>query len=116
MSGRIRRARAAAKLSQAQLAECTGVKRSAVAQWEGAACTTPSVGHLAKIAVATGVRFEWLATGRGPALPDGQEFEFAANVHDFAQDELESRILACVRRLPQRKRQLACTILEMLAG
>lgn len=116
MSSRIRRARAAAKFSQAQLAALTGVKRSAVAQWERADCTSPSVEHLAQIAVSTGVRFEWLATGRGPALPDGQEFDFAANIHDFAQDETESRILGYVRRMSDRKRQLACMILEALAS
>lgn len=116
MSNRIRRARYAAKLSQSQLAELTGVKRSAVAQWEREECTTPSVEHLTQIAVSTGVRFEWLATGRGPTLPDGQEFDFAADVHDFAQDELESRILGYVRRLNPQKRQLASKILELLAS
>lgn len=116
MSGRIRRARSAAKLSQAQLAAHTGVARSAVAQWERAQCTTPSVEHLAQIAVSTGVRFEWLATGRGPARPGEQEFDLAADIHDFAQDETESRILGYVRRMPQRKRQLACLILEALVS
>jgi hypothetical protein len=43
------------------------------------------------------VRFELLATGRGPAFPDGKEFEFAANIHDFAQDETESRVLGYLR-------------------
>jgi transcriptional regulator with XRE-family HTH domain len=116
MSSRIRRARAAAKFSQAQLAELTGVKRSAVAQWEGTDCTSPNVEHLAQIAISTGVRFEWLATGRGPAFPDGKEFEFAANIHDFAQDETETRVLGYLRRMPERKRQLACMILEALAS
>ena len=116
MSNRIRRARTAAKLSQAQLAGLTGVQRSAVAQWERTECTTPSVDHLAQIAVSTGVRFEWLATGRGPAKPEGQEFDVAVDVHDFAQDETESRILEYVRRLSTRKRQLACLILEALAS
>lgn len=116
MSTRIRRARASAKFSQAQLAVLTGVQRSAVAQWEREDCTTPSVEHLAKIAVATGVRFEWLATGRGPAMPDGQEFDFAAQIHDFAQDEVETRILGFVRRMSPRKRQMACMILEALVS
>jgi len=116
MSSRIRRARSAAKLSQTQLATATGVKRSAVAQWERAACTTPSVEHLAQIAVSTGVQFEWLATGRGPARPNGQEFDFAADLHDFAQDETESQILGYVRKMSQRKRQLACMILEALVS
>lgn len=116
MSGRIRRARTASKLSQAQLASLTGVQRSAVAQWERTACTSPSVEHLVKIAVSTGVQFEWLATGRGPAKPGGQEFDVAVDMHDFAQDEVESRILGYVRRLSSRKRQLACMILEALAS
>ena len=116
MSSRIRRARSAAKLSQAQLAGMTGVKRSAVAQWERTECTTPSVEHLAQIAVSTGVQFEWLATGRGPAMPNGQEFEFAAEIHDFAQDETESRILGYVRRMSPRKRELACLIMEALTS
>jgi transcriptional regulator with XRE-family HTH domain len=116
MSSRIRQARSAAKLSQTQLATLTGVKRSAVAQWERTECTTPSVEHLAQIAISTGVHFEWLATGRGPALPGEQEFDLAADIHDFAQDETESRILGYVRRMSQRKRQLACMILEALVS
>lgn len=113
---RIRRARTAAKLSQAQVASLTGVNRSAVAQWESQDCTSPSLEHLAQLAVVTGVRFEWLATGRGQAVPDDQEFDQASDIHDFAQDEAESRILVLVRRLSPRKRQLACVILEALAS
>jgi transcriptional regulator with XRE-family HTH domain len=115
MSTRIRRARFAAKLSQAQLAAKTGVKRSAVAQWERAGCTTPSVEHLAQIAISTGVHFEWLATGRGPTRPGGEDFDFAVDVHDFAQDEIETQVLGHLRRLNLQKRQLACKILELLA-
>jgi transcriptional regulator with XRE-family HTH domain len=115
MSSRIRRARAAANFSQTQLASMTGVNRSAVAQWERGDGTSPSVEHLAMIAVSTDVRFEWLATGRGPALPDGKEFALAAIAEDFVQDEMERRILGFVRRMPPRKRLLACTFLEMLS-
>lgn len=116
MSSRIRRARSAAKLSQSQLADLTGVKRSAVAQWEREGGTSPSVSHLAKIAVSTDVHFEWLATGRGAGKPDGHEFETAMTVEDFAQDEVESRVLGYVRKLSPKKRQMACTLLEILAS
>lgn len=116
MSTRIRRARRMAKLSQLQLAMLTGVQRSAVAQWEREGGTSPSVKHLALVAVSTGVRFEWLATGRDDGQPDGSGFECAATVQDFAQDELESRVLDYVRRLSPRKRQMACAILEMLSS
>lgn len=116
MSARIRQARRMARLSQLQLAMLTGVQRSAVAQWEREGGTSPSVKHLAQIAVSTGVRFEWLATGRGDSQPDGGGFEFTVLTQDFAQDELESRVLDCVRRLSPRKRQMACAILEMLSS
>nr|WP_257608158.1 helix-turn-helix transcriptional regulator [Xanthomonas citri] len=67
LSARIRRARALAAISQAELAKRVGVQRSAVTQWECTAGTTPSVGHLIQIACETAVCFEWLATGRGPS-------------------------------------------------
>ena len=67
MWNRIRRARLSAGLSQAALAKETGVRRSAVTQWEKEGGTSPSVANLARIAVVTQVHFEWLATGRGPA-------------------------------------------------
>lgn len=117
MSSRIRRARSAARLSQSQLAMLTGVQRSAVAQWEREeGGTSPNVEHLALVAVSTKVRFEWLATGRGVDRLDGNEFELAVMVQDFAQDELESRVLDYVRRLSPKKRQMVCAILEMLSG
>ena len=63
---RSRRARRISGLSQARLAAMIGVGRTAVANWEGAAGFLPSTGHLLAHARATGVAFEWLATGRGP--------------------------------------------------
>ena len=62
---RIRLARRHAGLSQAQLAEAVGVQRSAVSHWEAPQGKNPSVTHLREVALATGVQFEWLATGRG---------------------------------------------------
>lgn len=53
----------------------------------------------AQVAVATGVCFEWLATGRGPMRPAGTGFESATQVWDFARDELEKRLLESIRRL-----------------
>lgn len=116
MPVRVRQARSAAKLSQAQLAAQLGVCRSAVAQWERTGGTSPNVDHLAKMAIVTGVLFEWLATGRGPSRPAGTEFESAATAVDFAMDELESRILSAVRRMSGRKREMACRIVELIAA
>lgn len=70
MAVRIRRSRSRslASMTQGELAHAVGVNRSAVAQWEREhGGTHPSVAHLAAIALATKVTFEWLATGRGQA-------------------------------------------------
>jgi transcriptional regulator with XRE-family HTH domain len=52
-------------MSQMTLAEAVQVQRSAVSHWESAQAKNPSVSHLREIAMATGVQFEWLVTGRG---------------------------------------------------
>lgn len=115
LSVRVRQCRSAARFSQAQLAALVGVHRSAVAQWEQADGTSPSVDHLAQVATASGVLFEWLATGRGSMFPAGCEFEVATQVGDFARDELENRILDSMRRLSRRHREMACRIVEQMS-
>lgn len=111
---RIRQARSAARLSQAQLASKLGVRRSAVAQWESAQGTSPNTEHLSQLALTTGARFEWLATGRGSRTLEACDAEPALIVHDFALDEMESRMLESFRRLPPRQRAVACSILDVL--
>lgn len=113
MALRIRRARVLANLSQAELAQKAGVKRSAVTQWEREGGTHPSLEHLSQIAIATQVPFEWLATGRGEA-GNHPVFETPAVALDLALDEGEARVLALLRRLPERRRQAVRAILEML--
>lgn len=114
MACRIRRLRSSAKLSQAELALLVGVKRSAVAQWESETGTHPSVEHLSKLAVVTGATFEWLATGRGLYAGVSTDPEVPAVAWDFAQDDLESRVLKLVRRMPAKKQLVACKLLEAL--
>lgn len=65
ISVRIREAREKNGLSQAELAVAVGVTRGACGHWEQGK-SSPSLDNLAKIAIALGVHFEWLATGRGP--------------------------------------------------
>jgi len=62
---RVREARALTKLTQEGLAGELGVTRSAVAQWEMAEGTAPSVDNLIGLAKRSGMAFEYLATGRG---------------------------------------------------
>ena len=116
MSTRIRKSRNQVALSQAALAQRIGVERSAVTQWERPQGTTPSVNHLAQIAVETGVCFEWLATGRGPSKAEPGAYDAALVLDDYARDPFESRALAALRRLSLRKRAVAVQIVELLAG
>jgi transcriptional regulator with XRE-family HTH domain len=116
ISSRIRRARTQAKLTQTELGRRLGVQRSAVTQWERDGGTTPNVCHLAQLAYETQVRFEWLATGRGPCNPDAGEFDSAVTVEDFARDELEIRVLRSLRRLPDRKREAVVRVVELLSA
>jgi transcriptional regulator with XRE-family HTH domain len=113
---RIRRARTQAGLTQTEVARRLGVQRSAVTQWERKGGTTPSVEHLAQIASETRVCFEWLATGRGPSNPEAGAFDTALMIDDFARDELESRILQGLRRVPDRKREAVVRVVELLSG
>lgn len=116
MASRIRRARIGARMTQTDLANAVGVSRSAVAQWETRDGTSPSTEHLTEIAVKTGVQFEWLATGRGPSQVDTAAIVEAAIAADFAENELESRMLGLMRRLPRRKQEMACEMVELLGS
>ena len=116
MATRIRRARIGARMTQTELAGAVGVRRSAVAQWESIDGTTPSTEHLSEIAVKTNVNFEWLATGRGPSQLDQVAMVEAAIVADIAENELESRMLELMRRLPRRKQEMACEMVELLGN
>ena len=115
LSLRIRKARSAAALSQAELSRRIGVKRSAVTQWEHPAGTTPSVDHLIQIATETEVTFEWLATGRGATHSADVEMAPAVMVDDYARDEHESLALGHLRLLSPIKRKIALDILGVLA-
>lgn len=65
LAKRIRAARVARRLSQAELAEQMKVTRSACSQWELVRGGTVPRGHrLERLAVILGVTVEWLTTGR----------------------------------------------------
>jgi transcriptional regulator with XRE-family HTH domain len=111
MPDRVRHARRLAGLSQADLAKQVGVGPSAVAQWELPTGTSPTVVHLAHIANASGVAFEWLATGRGAIRPSGEETP-AVESSVFARDLIEERLLIAFRRIGVKKRESLVRWLE----
>ncbi len=108
---RIKHARRVAGVTQAHLARATGVGPSAVAQWESPDGSSPTVTHLAKIAVSCSVSFEWLATGRGPVAAAGTDVP-AIEPTSFAVDHMEERLLTAFRRVPARKRECFLTWME----
>lgn len=67
---RITAARKAAGLSKSELARRLGRSPSAVTQWESGETKALRGESLIGIAQATGVRAEWLETGRGPMRAD----------------------------------------------
>lgn len=116
-SNRVRQARRSARLSQLKLASLLGVHRSAVSQWESSAGTRPTVEHLAQIAVATGVNFEWIATGRGRMRFSsdllGEETPVVV-VEYAAQDEMEARVLVGLRKLDGAHVEAVLDLVESL--
>lgn len=65
LSTRIESARKAAKLTPHGLEREAMLSAGTVARLESGERTQPTVGTLLKLSRALGVRFEWLATGKG---------------------------------------------------
>lgn len=117
MQARIRMARRHAGLSQSALARAVGVQRSAVSHWEAPQGKHPRVAHLREVATATGIQFEWLATGRGPmAFTREQQLESVAVAEALLVEEpLEMRLLLAFRDAPARSRPALVEVVEALA-
>lgn len=108
LADRIRQARRAAKLSQAELAETLEVASSAVAQWESPNGTTPRIEKFPALAEAIGVSADWLLTGRSEKRRQRivDEHLPAITPDSFARDVDEELLLKQFRRLPARTRRL----------
>lgn len=115
---RVRRARRMSKLTQSRLAKLLGVTPSAVSQWEHPDGTAPDLHHLRRFAAATGVSFEWLATGRGKHKHLGhlhnEDAVFKLDL--FAQDAIEELLLNRFRSLSPRARETLSRFLEEVAS
>jgi transcriptional regulator with XRE-family HTH domain len=115
LSSRIRSARRAAKLTQADVAHRIGVGRSAVSQWERIDGSAPGAGNLERLAVALNCAFEWLATGRGGRQPAvAQSEDTVVVLRHFARDDLEDHLLDAFRGLDTRDRRAVLAVIEAL--
>ena len=117
LSTRIRQARRKAELSQAALAEILRINRSAVAQWESPKGSRPTAENLSKLALATHVGFEWLATGRGrmSPRPEAESDPHLVRHEFFAHDDAEERVLAAMRKLEYWQSLALAELAENLA-
>ena len=117
MTQRIRLSRRHGGLSQATLADLVGVHRSAVSHWESTKPKKPNIGHLLAIAVACGVQFQWLATGRGGMLLSEhaqQESASASNVV-LVEDDQEVELLRAYRETSPQSRMVLVELAQQLA-
>ena len=115
---RIRMARRHAGLSQTALASAIGVQRSAVSHWETNHDKHPSVTHMREVALACGVQFEWLATGRGKMglSSDTALDSVAAAEALLIEDPIELRLILAFRDAPTRSRAPLVEVVEQLAS
>ena len=116
---RIRQARRGASMSQSELAFAVGVARSAVAQWERKDGARPTTENMAKIAMATSVSFEWLATGRGSRWLGGDANGGdtpAMMLNFYAQYGLEERLLVAFRSLRNPEQQPLVDFVEAMTS
>lgn len=115
---RIRLARRHAGMSQATLASVVGVHRSAVSHWEASQGKLPNTSHLQRLAMVTGVQFEWLATGRGRMqLTTETEMDSVAAADALLVDDLlELRLLRAFRDTPLKARAPLVEVVEELAA
>lgn len=114
---RIRLARRHAGLSQAGLAKAVGVQRSAVSHWEAVDGKSPSMANLRRVAMTTGVQFEWIATGRGRMALSADETleDVAAADGTLIDDSLELRLIAAFRQISARSRAPLVELMEQMA-
>ncbi len=102
---RVREARSLTKLTQEALAGELGVTRSAVAQWEMAEGTAPSVDNLIGLAKRSGMTFEYLATGRGERVFGPPVSSIAEEPAQYRHlDEQQRVLLSRVDALAPRQR------------
>ena len=117
MTQRIRLSRRHGGISQATLADLVGVHRSAVSHWESSKPKRPNIGHLLAVAVACGVQFEWLATGRGAMFLSEQaqaDTIATANIA-MVEDEHELELLRAYRETSPQSRLVLVELAQQLA-
>ena len=109
IGSRIKQARQAAGISQAELAEAMGITRSACSQWESDLGTGPRRERLERLASELGVTYQWLATGKDAQSHSG----IAEEVPAYLTTE-QSELLQLFKGLKPRQRKALIAFLRTL--
>lgn len=103
-AARIRSARRKTGMSQQAFAECLGVSRSAVANWEKEDPSGPSVGNFRRIAAVTEMPFDWLASGCVAMPSNPTSISMPETIRMVADDPEEERLLDAFRLVAVKDR------------
>jgi hypothetical protein len=89
-----------------------------VSHWEATNGKHPSVTHMRELAMACGVQFEWLATGRGKmGLSEDVALDSVAAADALlVEDPIELRLIHAFREAPARSRAPLVEVVEQLAS
>lgn len=109
---RIRQARKELGLSQQALADLVGVNQSAISGWERGD-SDPTTDSMTAAAVALGVSFEWLATGRGEIRPGSLAIQGTSAHYGGAMlPKDQQRLLDLYRKLNANRRSAVLAFFE----
>lgn len=106
---RFKAARRHAGLTQQALADAIGISQAAVNQMESGLIGSFKIAHAFAFEKATGVRAEWVATGKGDKFAPGG----AGSPEDRAQIE---RIIKALESLPETHREKIESEIRFLAS
>lgn len=97
-SQRIKEAREHAKMNKAELARATGMTKQAIGQLENGCTKSPKPDNLFKIANATGVNAEWLATDAGKMLTIKEETaDYTSNIESAPRSKGKLPLISWVQ-------------------
>lgn len=103
-------------MSQLALAERVGVTRGVVANWESEAPGAPSMKNLMRLALATGVALEWLATGQGGMLSGERANALIASPLPAINDTMELDLLKLFRTAGTNGKSALLQMARLLQG
>lgn len=114
---RVRQARRMTGQNQADFAAAVGVSRSAVANWE-TGNGVPDMPNMIRIAVHSGMGFEYLATGRNEQQFPAQHIvrETEATYGQLTLDASERALVLAWRKIDEQRRSALLLLLGAAKG